>query len=153
MVEVRDGRLGRGVHATRAIESGHVVLTGWGERTSHRSRHSIQIDFCEHVVIDSPIQFLNHSCDPNCGVFLQRGVDSLEIHALRPIASGEELTIDYATFEYEIHFMPPPCRCESPRCREVITGYKDLPVDRRVAYGPYIAAFLHDLEPAVHRAG
>ena len=153
MVEVREGRLGRGVHARAPFMPGELILKGWGERTSHRTRHSIQVDFCDHVVINTPIQYLNHSCDPNCGVLLQRGVESLEIHALRSIAPGEELTIDYATFEYEIHFMDPPCRCEAPLCRGAITGYKDLPIERRLAFGPYIAAYLYDLEPAAHRAG
>jgi uncharacterized protein len=153
MVEIRDGRLGRGVYLREPVQSGKVILRGWGERTTHRTRHSIQVDFCDHVVINTPIQYLNHSCDPNCGVLLPRGAESLEIHALRPLAPGEELTIDYATFEYEIHFMDPPCRCEAANCRIAITGYKDLPVDRRLAYGPYVAGYLLELEPAAHRAG
>ena len=153
MIEVREGRLGRGVCALESISPGDVILRGWGQMLGHRTRHSIQVDFCEHVVIDSPIQYINHSCDPNCGTLLRRGVEALEVHALRPIAAGEELTIDYASFELEIHYMEPPCRCNSPLCRGAITGYKDLPADRREAYGAYIAEYLQALEPASFRAG
>ena len=59
--------------------------------------------------------FINHSCDPNCGI---RG--SLEIVAMRDIAAGEEITFDYAMSESsDLHM---ECSCSSAHCRRVITG-------------------------------
>jgi hypothetical protein len=152
MIDVRDGRLGRSVYATGDFAPGEILARGWGELSPHRSRHSIQIDFCEHVVAESPILFLNHSCEPNAGLLVRRGVQILEVHALRPITGGEEVTIDYAAFEYEILFFD-HCLCGAPGCRGRITGYKDLPTDSRLAYGRYVAEYLLDLEPSAVKAG
>ena len=148
MIEVRENRFGKCVYATETIEKGTVILSGWGYDVPHRTQHSFQVGADQHVVIDGPIQLINHSCEPNCGVFLRQGIHALEIHALRDIAPGEELYTDYATFEYEIKHFPGRCLCGTSACRGTITGYKDLPQDVRDAYGPYIAEYLEEMEPA-----
>jgi hypothetical protein len=59
--------------------------------------------------------YSNHSCDPNIAIQGQ-----IAFVAMRAIATGEELTHDWATtddLDYEME-----CRCASPRCRKVITG-------------------------------
>jgi len=59
---------------------------------------------------------LNHNCEANCGIKGQTIVA-----ARRAIDRGEEMTIDYDTFELE----PDPfeCRCGSSACRgRVVTG-------------------------------
>lgn len=144
MYEVREGRLGKCVQATEAIPEGHVILRGWGYRVPRRTRHSIQVNHDTHIVIHSPIEMLNHSCEPNCGVFVRLDVPTLEIHARRRIEPGEEMTIDYAMFESEIEHMTDPCLCGTPSCRGRITGYCDLPEETRAAYGPYIAEHLRE---------
>jgi hypothetical protein len=151
MIEIRDGRLGKAIHATQAIEAGRCVLKGWGGRIAHRSRHSIQVDHDRHVVIPGPIELINHSCEPNCGVLIRPEAESLEIYSLRPIAEGEELSTDYASFEYEILFMPGRCLCGSPICRGKITGYKDLPAKRKAALGRYIARYLREMDVRVEQ--
>lgn len=58
---------------------------------------------------------LNHSCDPNAWL------DGLDVVARRPIGPGEEITMDYATFNDER--MPAfECSCRAERCRKVIRG-------------------------------
>lgn len=151
MIEIREGHLGKGVHATRPIEPGCCILRGWGPEVPERSRHSFQVDHDRHIVIAGPIELINHSCEPNCGVLLRRGVDSLEIYALRRIEPGEELFTDYASFELEIEHMPGPCLCGSGSCRGRIGGYRDLPEDRRVALGPYLAEYLREAEVLVEQ--
>jgi hypothetical protein len=153
MIVVRNGRLGRGVYAAQELTPGQVVLRGWGYRIPRRTRHSIQVDLDTHVRFPSAIELINHSCEPNCGMFHRRGSEVLEVHTLAPTQPGEELTIDYATFEYEIEFMTGPCCCGTSLCRGRITGFKDLPLERRIAYGPYIAEYLQELEASVSRAG
>jgi hypothetical protein len=146
MIEVRDGRLGKAVHAARANEPGELILRGWGPDVPLRTRHSLQVDHDRHVVIRGPIELINHSCDPSCGVLIRLDDEVMEIRARRPIAQGEELSTDYATFESRIEHMTEPCQCGSPLCRGQITGYWDLPGERRAAYGPYVAAYLRESE-------
>jgi D-alanine-D-alanine ligase len=58
---------------------------------------------------------INHSCNPNAWL------EGLDLVARRFISSGEQITIDYATFchstmeEFE-------CTCGDPECRHLITG-------------------------------
>jgi uncharacterized protein len=60
----------------------------------------------------SGFRFINHSCEPN--TFMRRTRDRAEFYALRDIAEGEELTLDYGESHHEGRL---PCRCGSPRCR------------------------------------
>lgn len=57
----------------------------------------------------------NHSCDANCAY------DGLNVVALRSIAKGEELTLDYAHF-LDRNMEPFHCNCGSPNCRGLIMG-------------------------------
>jgi hypothetical protein len=127
-------------------------VEGWGPQLPRRTRHSFQVDIDTHVLIPGPIELINHSCDPNCGVLVPSGAQSLQIYARKPIAPGEELRTDYASFEWEIEFMPKPCLCESAICRGSVTGYKDLPEPTRRAYAPYVAEYLHKLEATLGAA-
>ena len=79
-------------------------------------------------LLDPPLVYVNHSCDPNCGLLISREKEILQLHALRPLREGEELSIDYDSFEYEIHFMPEQCLCGSQNCRGRVRGFKHLPV-------------------------
>ena len=53
---------------------------------------------------------------------------------------------NYETFEYEIEHMTGPCLCGTPSCRGRITGYRDLPEDRKAAFGPYILEYLREID-------
>ena len=67
-----------------------------------------------------PTNFLNHSCDPNAGY---DGSD--DIVALRNIAPGEEIRMDYGTFSFSFdHEFA--CRCTAPWCRGKVTA-RDWP--------------------------
>ena len=60
-------------------------------------------------------QFINHSCDPNADAFVFGG--SLLIFALREIAPGEEITVDYLnSFEQDQSL----CQCRRDSCRQRI---------------------------------
>lgn len=57
------------------------------------------------------VSMINHSCNPNaCFVGVPGG--ALSLHAISPIASGEEITTAYCdTYlgtKYILHFPPPP---------------------------------------------
>lgn len=58
-------------------------------------------------------QYINHSCAPNADAFVIDG--SLVIFALREIAPGEEITVDYLnSFEQD----QSACRCLTASCRQ-----------------------------------
>jgi hypothetical protein len=63
---------------------------------------------------DEPPDWINHSCDPNCGMFGQ-----ISIVAMRDVSAGEELTMDYAMTE-DNHFLHEQfeCHCGAPSCRK-----------------------------------
>lgn len=57
-------------------------------------------------------RFINHSCAPN--TFMRRTKDRAEFYALRDIARGEELTVDYGDSHHEGRLR---CRCGAANCR------------------------------------
>jgi len=60
-------------------------------------------------------QYINHSCDPNADAYVIGG--SLFIFALREIARGEEITVDYLnSFEQDQSV----CQCRTASCRQRI---------------------------------
>jgi SET domain len=62
-----------------------------------------------------PVNFINHGCDPNAGY---DGMD--DIVALRGIALGEEIRMDYGTFSFSFdHEFT--CSCCAPWCRRKVT--------------------------------
>jgi SET domain-containing protein len=63
----------------------------------------------------SGAELINHSCDPNLYSMIRRG--RILYLSKRPIASGEELTVDYY-FARDVERVA--CRCGSARCRGTI---------------------------------
>lgn len=139
---VSENSIGKAVYSSFDFIPGDLILKGWGEASPCRSRYTIQVDVDSHIVPEEPFIWLNHSCQPNCGLLISPELNVIELHAIRPIEKGDELKVDYATFELEIDFMPEMCLCGSETCRGRITGYRDLSEELRKAYGPFIAPYL-----------
>lgn len=57
-------------------------------------------------------RYINHSCEPN--TFMRRTKARAEFYALRDIARGEELTVDYEDSHHEGRLR---CRCGAAGCR------------------------------------
>ncbi|MFM8803665.1 MAG: cyanophycin synthetase, partial [Planctomycetia bacterium] len=141
-VEVRSGRQGRTVMAVRPIAVGETVLRAWGPQAARRSRHSMQVDVDTHILPDGVMVLVNHSCEPNCGVQIRLASREIEVRALRPIAAGEEITLDYNTFEYELDQGGGQCTCGAAGCRGRVPGFKHLAAEVKARYGEYIAEYL-----------
>jgi hypothetical protein len=122
-----------GVFAEEQIPARRNVIEYSGElvnpvesyrRTKDRAEtYAFRLD--EFWCIDGAVggggaQFINHSCDPNLS--WRKLGDRVMCQSIRPIAAGEELTLDY-------HFSPRspkvPCRCGSPKCRGTINVLED----------------------------
>jgi SET domain-containing protein len=134
--EVRRSTIhGNGVFATRDIEPGEQIDEYTGERISADEsalraeagggpvNHTFFFSLADGRVIDggsrgNDARFINHSCEPNCEA--QEDEGRVYIHALHPIAKGEELNYNYALI-YEERHTPAvkkafECRCGAPGC-------------------------------------
>ncbi len=63
---------------------------------------------------DLPLQHINHSCAANVAFGRNR-----RLYALREIAKGEEITLDYSTTEADPQWSM-ACACQSPNCRKTL---------------------------------
>jgi SET domain len=88
-------------------------------RTSDIAGHGLFTDapIPGGAVVEVDPDRLNHSCDPS----LAWGGAGSVLLALRDLAAGEELTIDYATSTTEPSMLL-RCHCETYRCRQLVTG-------------------------------
>ena len=106
---------GWGLRAKGPIKSGGFVIEYVGEvvdvdACEARVRRYKEEDKClyvhvlnERLVIDAGMKgnmarFMNHSCEPNCTTvrWVVANEDRIGVFALRPIETGEEITIDYS---------------------------------------------------------
>jgi cyanophycin synthetase len=145
-VEVRSGRQGRAVMAVRDIAAGETLLKAWGPQAPRRSRHSMQVDVNTHILPDGVMVLVNHSCEPNCGVQIRLATREIEVRALRPIVAGEEITLDYNTFEYELDHGGGQCTCGAVKCRGRVPGFKHVAAEVKARYGEYIAEYLRIID-------
>ena len=84
---------------------------------------------------DCPWRYINHSCEPNCGL------KGRTVVALRRIRKGEEITIDYSTTEEDPYWRM-SCSCGSLRCRKQIGAIHTLPRSSFSRHLPLIPRFL-----------
>lgn len=89
-------------------------------------RNKKEITYGDHV---------NHSCDPNCGIF---GPNYLV--SLKKIRAGEELYFDYAMSESLVGL--PDCQCKTNLCREDVKTDDWKRPDLQVKYGLFFSTYL-----------
>ncbi len=133
---------GNGVFAVCAIAENMPVCRYGGKRISHEeadaryagdlaSGHTFLFTLNDDYVIDANqdgniARWINHSCEPNCQALMvespgsDRRRDQIEIHTLRALEPGEELTYDYGirlavphTAKMKKYWA---CHCGAPTC-------------------------------------
>jgi hypothetical protein len=141
---------GYGIFATQQFEIWDTVMIGAPVRRANgNGMHAVQIGVDEFGYEEGIGALVNHSCDPNCGIRLaDPESNAFDLIARRPIDFGEEITMDYAMRNFVIEFFPRRCLCGSSICRRRVTGWQDLPEDRRAAYADSVAPFLLVLDAA-----
>jgi len=136
-VAVSNGR--RGLFALASIARDEILIDLNGENTFlSPTRRSLQIGERRHVFgREETVGYLNHGCEPNS--FLD--FSCLCVRALKDIRAGEEVKVNYAATEYEMHdsFR---CDCGSSACRRMIRGFKFLARDQQLDLRPYLAPYL-----------
>jgi SET domain-containing protein len=141
---------GRGLFALEAIAKGEIVCVKGGHLLSRAELVSnagvvndADLQVAEDLFLaprtaaefEGIMMFLNHSCEPNVGVQGQ-----IVFVAMRDIAVGEELTIDYAMIDHDAE--PMECKCGAAGCRGVITGQDWQKPELQRKYGTHFAWFL-----------
>jgi hypothetical protein len=139
---------GRGLFATAPIMAGTVVSRLGGRLVSTSALRellttaardpgrpyidTITVDADLHLVLPPrrPNGYGNHSCDPNLW-----WVSAYELAASRDIATGEELTNDYATFSGEPGTITASARVHRARRPHRVFG-ADCPVPAAIAPAP-----------------
>lgn len=121
----------KGGHAVRCVEpipAGEVIAV-WGGRivdvaglaalAPQYREHTVQVEeglFLASIVPDDAADYVNHSCAPNAGLSGQ-----IVLVAMRNIASGEDISFDYAMTDGE-PYDEFTCACGAPQCRGRVTG-------------------------------
>ncbi len=125
---IEETRVGKGVFANRHFKTDAIIGEVTGELI-HDAEYtsSYCIDMGDDIALEPapPFRFLNHSCDPNCELFVyDDDLFKLLVVSLRPIRRHEELTIDYG-WPAEVAI---PCQCGSDVCRGWVVDPEDLPL-------------------------
>jgi hypothetical protein len=143
---------GTGLVTQARIAQGELVAVWGGHLMSFAELQQLPEDVRGHPVqiwhdlfvgpIDinnlEPVDYMNHSCEPNCGVKGQ-----IIVVARRDIESGEELTFDYATTDTVGLNME--CSCGRPACRGRITSDDWESPEFRKRNGGYLSTYIEEM--------
>lgn len=135
----------RGVIAKKNYKKGELLFTIKGPILKNRTKYSFAIDLNLNIEPQSTSEgenfghYTNHSCDPNAFIRIvekdsKNPYPYIEVAARKAIKKGEEITVDYASFEYNTSVDGLRCRCDQRKCRGEISGFKDLPFSIRENY-------------------
>lgn len=115
---------GQGLYAQVPIRKGDFILEYVGKKIptsvadTLETRYLFEID--EQWTIDgaersNAARYINHSCDPNCEVYIEKG--RIMIYAIKNIPAGAELSYDYGEEYFDEFLRPVGCGCGSSQCR------------------------------------
>jgi SET domain-containing protein len=124
-VAVRESRIdGQGVFAAEPIPARRKIGEIRGESISVREARArargvariMIVEVSDKRAIDAsrssdPLRYTNHSCRPNASLRIRQG--RVEFYAMRDLAPGEEITVDYGETHHEGRLR---CRCGAPGC-------------------------------------
>jgi SET domain-containing protein len=115
---------GLGVFALRSFEPGEFIFRRRnGPAIRYQNLDAVPADRREHLteldrehcaIVEPPGAYLNHCCEPNA---MRSGV---KVFAWRPIAAGDEVTIDYRLNAFDGDSWP--CLCGAPSCTGTVVG-------------------------------
>jgi SET domain-containing protein len=108
-------KVGKAVFAITNIDQGETVIKSQLVKTvPNRNKYSLELNG-NHIIINEPGVFVNHSCEPNC-TLIANELGAFDFVAIRPISIGEEITFDYESIESKIVAFS-DCLCQSEQCR------------------------------------
>jgi SET domain-containing protein len=124
-VDVQPSRIdGRGAFAAEPIPArrkigeirGESVSVREARRRARGQQRIMVVEVSERRAFDAshsgdPLRFTNHSCAPNAVLRIRQG--RVEFYAMRDLAPGEEITVNYGETHHEGRLR---CRCGAPGC-------------------------------------
>lgn len=147
-LEVRDTKTSKGKGLfSKVVISPKTTIAEWISATRTResllnadgtyppeSNNYLQIDKDLFLMSSGgAIDYINHSCNPNCG-FMIVGQRAL-LETLYEIAAGTELTFDYSTTSNDSHQdWSLTCNCGDFNCRKQISGFQYLTEEQKKYY-------------------
>ncbi len=139
---VAASRNGRGIFTTRSFAAGETVFEVTGrlitcdeDEDVDEETRSNTYRYDENLYLSPKGRigdFLNHSCNPNARV-VKEG-KNLFIEAIRTIAQGKEVLIDYSTITASDDIWKMKCNCGSAKCRKNIGRFVSLPKEIKKKY-------------------
>ena len=115
---------GHGAFAGEPIPAGRKIGEIRGEpltvkearRRAKTQRRIMIVEVSAKTAIDASqsthaLRYTNHSCRPNAMLRIAQG--RVELFAMRDLAAGEEITVDYGETHHEGRLR---CRCGAPGC-------------------------------------
>jgi len=95
---------------------GEAISVREARRRAKGAARIMIVEVSEKRAIDAsqssdPLRFTNHSCRPNAVLRIRQG--RVEFYALRDVAAGEELTVNYGETHHNGTLR---CRCGAPGC-------------------------------------
>src|SRR5438067_901117 len=110
---------GRGAFAAEPIPArrkigeirGESISVREARRRARNQRRIMIVEVSERRAVDAaqsadPLRFTNHSCRPNAVLRIRQG--RIEFYAMRDLAPGEEITVDYGETHHDGRLR---CRC------------------------------------------
>ena len=125
-VDVAPSRIdGQGAFAAEAIPRrlkigeirGETISVVEARIRATRAERIMIVELSDKKAIDfskstDPMRYTNHSCQPNARLCIRQG--RVEFYAVKPIATGDEITVDYGETHHEGKLR---CQCGAPGCR------------------------------------
>ena len=124
-VDVRASAIdGQGAFAAEPIPAkrkigeirGEAISVPEAQRRARGVARIMIVEISQRRAIDAssssdPMRFTNHSCAPNAVLRIRQG--RVEFYAMRDVAAGEELTVDYGESHHRGRLA---CQCGAARC-------------------------------------
>lgn len=127
-----------------SIKGGHILTSE--QLHNCRSKLHVEMQIADDLFIapiddaefESSMMCLNHSCDGNLGI-----LGNIIFVAIRNIAVGEEITIDYALMDNNSTRFN--CLCNAQCCRKEVTGLDWKIPEIQQKYAGYFSAYIASL--------
>ena len=124
--------MGYGMYARVAVKKGNFILEYTGKliptpvANTMSTRYLFEINTkwtIDGATRTNVARYINHSCDPNCEVFIEKG--RIIIYAWKDIEKGDELTFDYGEEYMDEFFKKHGCQCGTAICRKPLLNAPD----------------------------
>jgi len=140
-LEQKNCEHGRGVYTKEPFRLGDEILEFKGPAVTiedlprpYTAENDYYLQIGENLFLGPSGElddYVNHSCEPNCGV--KFNTDGIKLVAIAPIAAGHQITFDYSTtmhnFDWEMN-----CGCGSNTCRQQVKNFVELPAEIQARY-------------------